>query len=432
MLPKDFVASQSNNTTIASSDVKRRNTCRLCESDNILQCFQLTPTPPANAFVQLIQNNQEQRKYPLDIHLCQSCGHLQMLDVVDPALLFENYVYVSGTSPVFIEHFRQYAATVMQLCEYVPNPFIVEIGSNDGTLLQFFQKKQCKVLGIDPAKHIAEEANAKGIETLPVFFTSDIAQAIYEKYGTVDIVIANNVFAHIDNLSDVTQGISRLLVNEGVFIFEVSYLLDVINKTLFDTIYHEHLSYHAVKPLQIFFRRHGLELFHVQRIETHGGSIRCFVKKQQGQRPILPSVEELIAIEEQKQLFSVNTFVNFANTQIQSVKEQLGNLLETIVKQGKSIAGFGAPAKATTLLYHFNLGHLIDFIVDESPWKQGMLTPGFHIPVVSAQALYELKPDYVIVLAWNFASSIVKKHHEFLLQGGTFIVPLPIIKVISS
>jgi SAM-dependent methyltransferase len=389
----------------------------------------LTPTPPANAFVPRERLEERQAAYPLDVHLCRGCGHAQLLDVVDPQILFRDYVYVSGTSPVFVEHFRRYADSVAELAGAGPGSLAVDIGSNDGTLLRFLRDRGMRVLGVDPAREIARRATESGIETLPVFFTAELARKLRGERGPARLIAANNVFAHADDLGDIADGVRALLERDGVFVFEVSYLGDVLENTLFDTIYHEHLSYHSLKPLPGFFRAHGLQVFDAQRVPTHGGSLRCMVQRDDGGRAVSPAVAALVAEEARKGLDRPETFERFA-AGIGAVKDALTALLRRIRAEGGRVAGYGAPAKATTLLYHFDLGGALDFIVDDSPLKQGLYSPGFHIPVVGSQALAEKRPDYLLILAWNFAAPIMERCRDYGKAGGRFIVPLPKCEVL--
>lgn len=391
--------------------------------------MQLTPTPPANAFVSEEFVDKVQNRYPIDVYLCKSCGHLQLLDVINPDILFRDYVYVSSTSPAFVEHFRKYADDILTFVKPPENAFVAEIGSNDGTLLRFFKDRGIRVLGIDPAYKIAQSATESGIETLPTYFTADLAQTIKKDRGSALIITANNVFAHIDDLSGVTKGIRELLSHDGIFVFEVSYLVDVIEKNLFDTIYHEHLSYHTIKPLKNFFHRYGMELIDTKRVPTHGGSLRGIVQHSDGPWTVSPSVNQLIELEDNLNLFCAEKFKAFIAS-INLVKKELTTLLRNLKAENKSIAGYGAPAKSTTLLFHFDIGNVLDFIVDDSPWKQNLFTPGQHIPVFSADAIYERKPDYLLILAWNFAKPIIEKHRKYLDTDGHFIVPLPKVEII--
>ena len=416
--------------TTASGRCHRRADCRLCGSTRVSQVLSLEPTPPANAFVPAAMLEQPQQCFPLDIFFCQDCSHVQMLDVVDPCELFENYVYVSGTSPVFVKHFENYAADIRASFAPPARSLVVDIGSNDGTLLGFFGAAGHRVLGIDPARDIARIATEAGIETLCGFFTRDLADTIRAGYGPAAVVTANNVFAHVDDLGDVARGVRDLLAPEGVFVFEVSYLVDVFENTLFDTIYHEHLAYHSVKPLIGFLARNGLELIEAFRVGSHGGSLRAVAQLQGGPRPVGGSVGAALAEEARLGLDKAETFHAFAH-HIDALKAELAILLKRLKADGRRFAGFGAPAKATTLMYHFGLGaDVIDYIVDDSPLKQGLYTPGLHIPVVSSSAIAERAPDYLLILAWNFAPSIIARHTTFRQGGGHFILPLPRVEVV--
>jgi len=409
--------------------VRRRTSCRLCGAAQLLPAFSLTPTPPANAFVSAERRGETQPAYPLDLHFCNRCTHLQLLDVVDPQALFEDYVYVSGTSPAFVRHFADYAAWLWSYASPAPGALVIDIGSNDGTLLRAFRERGARVLGIDPAKRIAEEATRQGIETLPAFFTPQLAQELAATRGRAALITANNVFAHVDELGAALDGVAQLLAPDGLLAFEVSYLLDVIEHTLFDTIYHEHLDYHAVRPLIPFLRAHGLDLIEAQRVSTHGGSLRVVAQRAGGARPAGASVALALALEERAGLHTLDTYSAFAR-RIDALGAELGELLRKLKGEGRRIAGFGAPAKATTLMYHFGIGPAqIEFIVDDSPLKQGLFSPGLHVPVLPASAIEERRPDYLLVLAWNFARQIIDKQAEFRKRGGRFIVPLPKLEV---
>lgn len=390
----------------------------------------LTPTPPANAFVPESELAREQQCFPLDVHQCRDCGHVQLLDVVDPQELFGDYVYVAGTSPVFVDHFRRYAAAAIEDFELRPDGLVVDIGSNDGTLLGFFQDAGMAVLGVDPAKDIARRATEAGIETRNAFFTPELAREICGERGAAVLVTANNVFAHADDLAAIVEGVKTLLSPDGLFVFEVSYLVDMVEKTLFDMIYHEHLSYHTVAPLRRFFACLGMEIVDVERIDTHGGSIRVTVQKAGGRLSVGPSVDERIAHEERLGLNDPETLRAFAE-RIAGIGKQLVDLLRGFRDEGKRIAAYGAPAKATTLVYRFDLGpETIAFIVDDSPLKQGLYSPGKHIPVLPSSALIEQNVDYAVVLAWNFADSIIRNSEEYRRAGGRFVIPLPELKVV--
>jgi SAM-dependent methyltransferase len=395
----------------------RRKDCRLCHDTDLSMALSLTPTPPANEFV--ANPKVEQDCFPLELFKCNACEHYQLLDIVDPNRLFKNYVYVSGTSPVFVRHFRNYACDLVSSFDPAPKSLVVDIGSNDGTLLREFRNNGLRVLGVDPACNIATEAfDNHGIFTIDDFFNQEVAREIVEHHGKATLITANNVFAHADDLDEITLGVKNLLEDDGVFTFEVSYFGDVVAHNLFDTIYHEHLSYHTIKPLIKFFQKHSLKLFNVKHIDTHGGSIRGYVCHASN-----PNHRAMDNCHEGE--------INIAglSDKIEQLKQDLSARLHELKSQGKTIVAFGAPAKATTLMYHFDLGEgIIDFVVDDSLLKQGLYTPGKHIPVLSSSALYEQKPDYVVILAWNFAEPIIKQHQKFIEQGGHFIVPIPELK----
>jgi SAM-dependent methyltransferase len=407
----------------------RRPDCRLCGSRDLSLVLKLTPTPPANAFVPEAERPNPQPVFPLDVFFCNGCGHVQILDIVSPELLFGHYVYVSGTSPVFVKHFETYARDVMNAYALPEGALAVDIGSNDGTLLRFFKEGGMKVLGIDPAAEIAKAATEAGIPTLHAFFDAALAREIAATHGKAAVVTANNVFAHIDDLAGVVEGVKTLLADDGVFVFEVSYLQDVFTKTLFDTIYHEHLSYHSVAPLVQFFDHLGMDLCDAQRVESHGGSLRgvaCF----KGKRPISPNVAARIAEEQALGLDKAETFTRFAHD-IAAVGDELKALLATYAKNGKRIMAYGAPAKATTLMYHFGIGpEVVEAIVDDSPLKIGLYSPGMHIPVISSAQMMANRPDVLVVLAWNFADSIIAKNTAFREAGGVFVVPLPKVRIV--
>lgn len=410
-------------------DYHHRTTCRLCDGKDLAKVLTLTPTPLANAVVSQHERGLEQRRYPIELWLCRGCAHVQLLDVVNPRSLYDHYVYVSGTSPVFVRHFEAYSSYVCERFPPPPDGLVVDIGSNDGTLLRFFQRAGNRVLGIDPAKEISEATRRSGIAVLTEFFTPELAHRVAGEHGRADVITANNVIAHIDDLDAVVRGVSQLLAPGGVFVFEVSYLVDLLEKTLFDTIYHEHLDYHTIEPLVPFFAERGLELIEAIRVDTHGGSVRGVVQRAGGPYKVGASVGEAVANERKLKVREESTYRAFEG-HIKDLGEELVRLLRELKSKGKRVAGFGAPAKATTLLYELGIEpDMIDFIVDDSPLKQGRYTPGMHIPILPAQTLYDRRPDYVLVLAWNFAEPIIAKHAAFRDGGGHFIVPVPKIEI---
>ena len=403
----------------------KRDDCRLCESAALQRVLQLTPTPPANAMVSAADRALPQPVFPLDVYRCNSCGHLQLLDIVDPKVLFSHYVYVSSTSPVMVRYLQEQCAAVIERARLEPGDLVVEIGSNDGTLLRFFKAAGMRVLGVDPAANVVPDKSE--IETLTDFFSADLGRQIRERFGPARAICAYNVCAHIDDLRGVVDGVRTLLAPDGQFVFEVGYLLDVYLKTLFDTVYHEHVDFHHVEPLRDFFARCGLKLLHAERSEIQGGALVGYVGN--ADRSEEASVAAMIADERAAGLHRADTFLNWSN-RIRQRSEELTALLSGLKAAGKSIAAYGAPAKATTLMYHFGLdGSVLDYIVDDNPIKQGLFTPGLHLPVLPVETLREREPDYVVILAWNFAEPIVAKHRGYT-PHGRFILPLPDLAIL--
>jgi len=287
------------------------------------------------------------------------------------------------------------------------------------------------VLGIEPASHIAADATASGIKTIDKFFTPELARQIVAEYGQAKVVTANNVLANIDDLISLVNAVDELLASDGVFVFESSYLADLLQNMVFDFIYHEHLSAFSVKPIQALFKRVGMELTVVQRVSTKGGSLRYFIQRPGGPLAKDGSVEDMRALEENIGLYRKETFSTFAQ-KIEGLKEQTRQFLAQARSEGKSIAGFGASITGTTLIYHFEIGNYLDYLVDDNPAKQGRFSPGIHLPVVPTTALSERRPDYVVVLAWRYAEPFMKKNHAYLRSGGSFVIPVPEFKVITG
>ena len=399
--------------------------CRICGSPDLQQFLSLGKMPLANAFLRADQLTGKEPSFPLDVYLCESCSLVQLRDVVDPGLMFQEYVYFSSTSESFVAHFQNFAAEVHHRFELGSDSLVIDIGSNDGILLKPFQQLGVRVLGIDPAQNVARLATQQGIETLPMFFGRETAEGIRKKRGAARVITANNVFAHVNDLDDFVTAVGILLSQDGVFIIEVPYLGDLLEKNLFDTIYHEHLSYFSVKPLMRLFEKHGMEIFDIQKVKSHGGSVRVFVRRKNPTGGIEPAVQSFLRAEEKLRLYSPETWRRFANSIAQN-KTELKILLDGVKVQNKVVAGYGAPAKGNTLLNYFGIGiSEIAYIVDDSPYKQGLFTPGTRIPVVAPSRLVDEPPDYILILAWNFAEGIMNKLSSFQKAGGKFIIPVP-------
>ena len=416
-----------------SNLVYRQESCRLCKKTDLSKILELKPTPAGNNFLTREEKlKNDEPIFPLELYFCKSCYHLQLGHVVSPNHLFkDNYHFVSGTSQVNVNHFEHYAEEVVSRFKLKKNSFIVDIGSNDGTCLKAFKNRGMRVLGIDAAKNIAEIANDNGIETKAAFFSKQLALNIKKQYGVPDLITSHNALAHIEDFSGVIDAVASLMDQKSIFIFEVGYFLDVFQNLWFDTIYHEHLDYHTVAPLKKFFRSMGMELFDAKRIDIQGGSIRNFVQMSKGRHQKNNSIEELILLEKNEGLTNISDLKVF-QSRIDYAKDNLSQLLKDIKEKGGSIAGYGAPTKSTTLMNYFELDKgLIDYIIDDNPLKQDKYSPLLHIPVVSSDHLLgDSQPDYLLILAWNFAESIIEKVKNSNNFTGKYIIPLPNAKIV--
>jgi SAM-dependent methyltransferase len=404
----------------------------MCDCSGVDKVLTLSPTPPGNNFLRHDQLALPEPVYPLELYLCRTCCHVQLGHVVDPRILYQkSYNYVSGTSSRFVEHLHEYASTVIDRFALKPGGVVADIGSNDGTGLRFFNQAGMKVLGVDPAPEIAAHATQSGIPTVCEFFSHDLAVRLRERYGPAAFITSHNACAHIDGLDDVFRGVEHWLTPDGVFGLEVGYFLDVYRNTWFDTIYHEHLDYHTVGPFLSLLARVGMEAISVQRVSPQGGSLRLFAQRIGGAHRRDDSMAAFIELEREAALCTPATFAEFGR-RIDEVGASLRALLASLKSQGRYIAGYGAPTKSTTLLNHFGVGkdHL-DYLVDDNPLKHGLFSPVSHIPVFPAAELYRRRPDYVLILAWNFAAPIMAAHRRFAAEGGRFIIPMPTVQIVE-
>jgi hypothetical protein len=338
--------------------------------------------------------------------------------------MFNDYIYVSGTSNTLRQHFDELAEEIGKKFHLNNHSVVVDIGSNDGTLLKSFQRVGTKTLGFEPAVNIAKLAKTSGVSTINQFFGKSVAEEV-SKNLSANVILATNVFAHVNDLDDFVEGVLALLDDKGIFVIEVPYVVNMVEKMLFDSIYHEHLSYFSLGPLITLFTRFGMKVLDVKRIDTHGGSIRVFVAKSSSDFPPGPSVDNMLKIEEQAGIGSFRTFEEFG-ARVGLVKTRLTAILKAFKRSGKRIAGYGAPAKGNTLLNYCAIGtDLIEYLVDESPLKQGLFTPGTHIPILPTGVIRTDRPDYALLLAWNYAREIFEKEALYRKNGGRFILPMP-------
>ena len=384
----------------------------------------LRPSPLGDDFVGVDRIGEPQPCYPIDCYLCRECGHLQLLDVPDPEELFRNYTYRTSVSLGLVEHFGSYAWHAVESLAIRKGSLVVEIGSNDGSLLKAFKTEGMEVLGIDPAREIAMQAISEGVPTIPEFFSHRLALDIVRDHGKASLICANNVFAHIDDMEDIATGIRSLLEPDGVFIFEVSYIVDMIDHMAFDTIYHEHISYHALTPLEKFLNQHDLTIFDAVRVQTKGGSVRVFAQPRvTGKRRRRNAVLDLLAEEDRRGICNPEIYQEWGEA-IDGLKRDVMAYIDGAIAAGKTVAAYGASTTTTMLLYHFELENRIWFLVDDNPAKRDKFSPGAHIPVFDPTALVDMKPDVVVILAWLYADKIKRRNADYVAQGGTFFNPI--------
>ena len=403
--------------------------CRSCSSPQGALLLDLGLQPLANNLLRPEDLGKPEPKFPLRLAVCQSCWLLQITDLVPPVDLFSEYLYFSSFSDALLRHSQEAVAQHIADFGLDRHSHVVEIASNDGYLLKNFVHAGIPCLGIEPAANIAKVAREQGIETLVEFFGHAIAQKLAGAGRRADLIIGNNVFAHAPYTNDFVAGLKALLKPAGRVALEFPYAGDMIEQTEFDTIYHEHVFYFTVTALQPLFERHGLQLFRVQRLPIHGGSLRLFACHQ-GAYPVEASLTGLLAEEKQKGVDSLGYYQNFAG-QVLAIKRDLCAMLAELKQKGQRVAAYGASAKGSTLLNFFGVGaDMLDFVVDRSTHKQGRLTPGTHIPIVGPEELLRRRPEYTLLLTWNFAEEILAQQKAYRDAGGRFIVPIPRVRIV--
>jgi SAM-dependent methyltransferase len=387
-----------------------RTDCRVCHSSRLEPILKLAPTPIGDQF---LVTPKEQPLHPIDLYQCQDCGLAQQLYEIPPEEIYRDYLYLTGSSTGLQEHFASYASSAVHNCWLKPGDLVVDIGSNDGTLLQHFKAHGMQALGVEPCEAIADIARRDGIPTLQRYFGKDLG------VGKAKLITANNVVANINDLDSFMEAVCDLLAPDGHFIFESFYLGDVVHNMVFDFIYHEHLSAFSVKPVKRLMERYGLQLYRVEHVKTKGGSIRYYCNRYFVGRGNIVG-------DDDADLYRKETYVEFAE-RIEAQRAATRAYLGRARRGGATIAGFGASISATTLLYHFDLGEFVDYLVDDNPAKIGRYSPGLHKLVVPCSDLPAMKPDYVIALAWRFADDFRKQYPQFPL-----IVPLPKFQCIPA
>jgi len=397
--------------------------CRLCNSKNLKKVFDLGRTPLANSYLK-IEISKKLRKYPLKLNYCNNCGHLQLTHSIKPSKMFSNYLYKTNTSKKNFLHFKSYANEIKKIFKN-RNAKILDIASNDGTFLNFFEKKKFFRLGIDPAKNLKKLSLKKGITQIDDFFTMKKSENIKKKYGKFDIITANHVCAHVEDLNDFFNGVQNLLKDEGLFVFEISYRASVLKKNTFDTIYHEHLDYHALYPISKFVKKFNLNVVNFKTPDAQGGSLRVYVSKNKNSKNQKSIKKQILKEKKQLNLFNVSTYKKFEK-KIINCKNKLNSLIQNCINNNMSIAGYGAAAKTTTFLNYFKISEKnIKFIFDDNKLKQGLCIPGTKIKILDPLNMNKKNIDVLIIFAWNYAELIIAKNKKFKKKGGKFLIPFP-------
>ena len=405
--------------------------CRFCHHKLTHEFIDLVNTPPSNSFLTKDQLNEPEVFYPLKLLVCEKCWLVQVDEYKKSDEIFsEDYAYFSSYSKSWLDHARRYVNMIIDRLGLSSRSHVIEIASNDGYLLQYFKETQIPCLGIEPSANTAQAARGKGIDTIVDFFGVDLARRLSLKGKKADLIIGNNVLAHVPDINDFVAGLKIALKNDGVVTMEFPHLMRLIEQNQFDTIYHEHFSYYSFCTARRIFEKHGLELFDVEQLQTHGGSLRIYARhKEDASKSITPNVVALLKEEEARGMLTFSYYKGF-QANVDKVKYDFVNFLLNQKKHRKKVAAYGAAAKGNTLLNYCGVKKdLIKFVVDASPHKQGKFLPGSHIPVVKEDEIKRFKPDYVLILPWNIKDEITRQLSYIREWEGKFVVPIPEIRI---
>ena len=404
--------------------------CRFCQNKLKIIFADLGMSPLANSYVNDVESETREVFFPLKTFVCEKCFLVQLGEFKSPNEIFKNYAYFSSFSPSWVKHAEQYVNSLVKKFNINKKNLVIEIASNDGYLLQFFKEKNIPVLGIEPAENVAKNAIKKGIPTITKFFGSKLAIELKKSGKKVDYIIANNVLPHTPELTDFIKGLELLINPDGVIIIQFSaYLIPLIKNGQFDHIYHEHFSYFSLTTIKQILKKFKLEIFDVEELNVHGGSLRLYIKKIGETKKESKNLKKLLKKEKEFGITKKETYRNFQN-QILEKKISIWKFFSVAKKENKKIACYGAPAKGNTMLNYCQIGKdFINFTVDKNPAKQGKLLPGTHIPIFNPNKIHEFKPDYLVILPWNLKEEIVEEMKYIRKWGGKFVVLTPKVKI---
>jgi 2-polyprenyl-3-methyl-5-hydroxy-6-metoxy-1,4-benzoquinol methylase len=412
--------------------MSNKSPCRFCQHQLHETFVDLGLSPLANSYVKAADANKAEKFYPLHTYVCSDCYLVQLEQFESPDHIFSDYLYFSSVSESWLRHASDYANAMSTRFRLGAKSHVVELASNDGYLLQYFVAKGVPVLGVEPAANVAEYARKKGVETEVAFFSRETATRLLQQGKSADLIAANNVLAHVPDLNDFVGGMKILLKPDGVITVEFPHLLNLVRLNQFDTIYHEHFSYFSFFVVQKVFAKHGMKVFDVEELTTHGGSLRIFACHSDSKaHDTTLNVENMLQKERAEGMMRLDYYRNFGE-KVKAIKRQLLTFLIDCKQNKKTVIGYGAPAKGNTLLNYCGIRtDFLDFTVDRSPHKQGYLLPGVHIPIMSPDQIAKAKPDYVLILPWNLKDEIMKNFAEISKWGGRFVVPIPKLEVMS-